>query len=133
MHARSVLLICSLLVLFPCSASGQTQPAARFTGRPFRSALSPRARDILTLLHDRKNTLKDFVGKIDYSTVNKVGDVAGKRGTVDYITDPTRGPIFSADFTMNTENEEAQTRLSHPIHLRWPRLHGQGLPGGTTT
>lgn len=68
------------------------------------------ARDVLTMLHDRKATLKDFAGKIDYSvTASRTGDVTGKRGTVDFVLDPTRGPIFSADFTVNTIDGKPKT------------------------
>jgi hypothetical protein len=111
---KMMVLICGCLAFAPLAAPGQTHPAPASPAGP-SAPLSPEARDILTMLHDRKNTLKDFVAKIDYSTVNKVGDVAGKRGTVDYITDPTRGPIFSADFTMNTE--EGKPKLAYHIQF----------------
>ena len=76
-------------------AAGAAGPAA---------PLAPEAADILKVLHDRKDTLKDFTGKIDYSVeAGRTGDVTGKRGTVDFINDPTKGPTFSADFTVNTK------------------------------
>jgi hypothetical protein len=114
---RFALLMASFAAIVPCSGFGQTQPAAPVAPSPAGPAvpLSPEARAILTMLHDRKDTLKDFVAKIDYSTVNKVGDVAGKRGAADFIMDPTRGPIFSADFTMNTEN--GKPKLAYHIQF----------------
>ena len=63
-------------------------------------------RAVLQTLQDRKNTLKDFTGTIDYSVYHPQTDSAsGKRGTVDYRMDAERGPVFSADFTVNTDDD----------------------------
>jgi len=83
---------------FPAVTDKNPFPALPIVGPV---AVTPEVREQLTILHDRKATLKDFTAKIDYS-VDDRGNVTGKRGTVDYLVDPTLGPKFSADFTMNT-------------------------------
>ncbi len=66
--------------------------------------VAPEVRDILQMLHDRKDTLKDFAGKIDYSVTDKTGDTTGKLGKVFFIMDPARGETFSAAFEKNTRD-----------------------------
>jgi hypothetical protein len=94
------------VLMMVTSAYGQTLPAAPVVPPAPNlgplPAVAPEVRELLQLLHDRKDTLKDFTGKIDYSVTDKLGDTTGRRGTVDYVTDPLLGPKFSADFTMNT-------------------------------
>ena len=64
------------------------------------------------MLQDRKTTLKDFVARIDYSTkMADIGDVSGKRGTVDFIMDASRGPTFTVDFTDDTS--EGKVKRKH--------------------
>ncbi len=63
---------------------------------------APEALDLLKMLHDRKDTLKEFVAKIDYSVTDPRGSTTGKLGTVSYLLDPAKGPIFSTDFDRNT-------------------------------
>lgn len=74
--------------------------------------LSPEARDILKMLEARRDTLKDFTGKIDYSVFHPdLGDNTGKRGTVDFLVDPNKGPNFTVDFTADTE--DGKPRRAH--------------------
>jgi hypothetical protein len=106
---KTVLAVAVLMIALPACAQTMpavpvipTTPAAQLPAGPV-APLSAEARETLQALHDRKDTLKDFTGKIDYSVEDgRTGDTTGKRGTVDFIMDPTRGPTFSADFTINT-------------------------------
>jgi hypothetical protein len=76
--------------------------------------LDPMARELLQTLHDRRNTLKDFTAKIDYSVKHPVTEeVSGKRGTVDFLIDPVKGPIFSVDFTVDTDEDGKAKRTHH--------------------
>jgi len=87
---------------------GQTMPA--MPGAPVVPGVpvvgpvtaAPEAVELLKILHDRKETLKQFVGKIDYNVEDPRGDVTGKTGKVAYIEDSLAGPIFSADFDKRT-------------------------------
>ena len=92
-----------LLALGP-AAVGQTLPVVIPPAPNIGPAMpvAPEIRELLKMLHDQKDMLKDFTGKIDYSVADKTGDVTGKRGTVDYVDDPVKGPEYSADFTTNT-------------------------------
>src|SRR4051812_681713 len=72
--------------------------AATLPVAPMVGPLPPIAadvRDVLQMLHDRKNTLKEFTAKIDYSVEDKTGDTTGKQGTLSFIEDPIRGATFS--------------------------------------
>ena len=66
--------------------------------------MSEEAKATLQTLHDRKETLKDFTGKIDFDVEDgHSGDHNGKLGDVQFIMDPTKGPTFSATF--NTQRK----------------------------
>jgi hypothetical protein len=61
--------------------------------------------DLLKMLRDRKGTLKEFTSDIDYDVKDPRGDGStGKLGKLAYITDPEKGPTFSADFEWATED-----------------------------
>ncbi len=106
---KNVLAVSVLLIALPACAQTMpavpvipTAPSAQLPAGPV-APLSAEVRETLQILHDRKDTLKDFTGKIDFSTADsRSGDATGKRGTIDFIMDPTKGPTFSADFTINT-------------------------------
>jgi hypothetical protein len=126
------------LMAVAATAAGQTLPAAPATpvvtpagpGAP----LSAEARETLQILHDRKNTLKDFTGKIDYSTEDaRTGDATGKRGTVTFVMDPVKGPTFSADFTLNTEGGKAKQeyRVEFIFDGREFTIKDWGIKGNT--
>ncbi|HEY4330838.1 MAG TPA: hypothetical protein VGN88_13940 [Phycisphaerae bacterium] len=104
----SQILAVTLMVCVPAFAWAQV-PAVPPAGPPMAPAVGPvapvaaEARDLLKMLHDRKDTLKDFYADIDYSVKNPSDDsLTGKTGKVSFIMDPNRGPIFSADFDVNT-------------------------------
>jgi hypothetical protein len=90
------------------SCAGQTMPAIPATpvspaagpARPVTAA--PAVMDLLKMLRDRKDTLKDFVADIDYNVKDPRGDATGKLGKVAYVMDATKGPVFSADFDTKT-------------------------------
>src|SRR3954463_9601943 len=94
-------------ILAACTAVPAQTPASQAApavGPEQPATVAPDVKQVLQLLHDRKETLKDFTAKIDYSVEDKTGDITGKRGTVDFIMDPIKGPIFSADFDVNTSD-----------------------------
>jgi outer membrane lipoprotein-sorting protein len=67
--------------------------------------LDPLARETLTMLQDRKQTLKDFQAKVNYDVMHaKTEDREGKMGTVDYLSDPKAGSTFSARFDIDTSD-----------------------------
>jgi len=66
--------------------------------------ISAEVREVLQLLHDRKDTLKEFTAKIDYSVEDKTGDVTGKQGTLAFVEDPIKGATFSVLFSYNTRD-----------------------------
>jgi hypothetical protein len=69
------------------------------------SAITHDAREALKILEDRKNTLQDFTAKIDYAVLHPdLGETSGKRGTVDFLNDPNKGPIFTVEFTADTDD-----------------------------
>jgi hypothetical protein len=66
---------------------------------------SPEILNLLKMLRDRKNTLKDFTADIDYDVMDlRIKTSSGKTGKLAYLVDPAKGPIFSADFDFATEN-----------------------------
>jgi hypothetical protein len=83
----------------PGMPAAQAVPAVPLVG-PVTAA--PEVVALLKVLRDRKDTLKDFVAKIDYSVEDSRGDVTGKLGTVAYLEDAALGPIFSAEFDKRT-------------------------------
>jgi hypothetical protein len=102
-----IVLAQSLLMAIP--VFGQTVPAVPTIPPPTQlpagpaAPLSAEARQTLQVLHDRKDSLKDFTGKIDYNVEDaRSGDATGKRGTIDFVMDAAKGPTFSADFSVNT-------------------------------
>ena len=111
------LTVAVLLAAVPACA--QTTPAGDAPAMPAAPAavpqvgpvvppkpLSEEAKATLQALHDRKETLKDFSGKIDFDVEDgRSGDHNGKLGTVDFIMDPTKGPTFSAKFTANRKGQ----------------------------
>ena len=106
------LLFSAALAVAPLIACGQSPPAVP-PAQPSIPApslvgpvsVAPEARAILKILQDRKETLKDFTAAIDYSTdIADIHDISGKRGALNFIIDPARGPIFTVDFTEDTAN-----------------------------
>jgi len=100
-------------------AGGEGRPsqsapdAAMPMGMP-TSAVAPEVMDLLKMLEKRKETLKDFTGKIDYSVYHPVTDeTSGKRGTVDFLVDPNKGPLFSVDFTVDTDDVGKPKKAHH--------------------
>ena len=87
--------------------AGQTVPAVPGAGLVGPVTAAPEAVELLKMLHDRKDTLKQFVGKIDYNVEDPRGDVTGKRGTVAFFEDAILGAIFSADFDKRTADGKA--------------------------
>jgi outer membrane lipoprotein-sorting protein len=81
--------------------------------------LEPEAKAILTMLQDRKKTLKDFTAKIDYSVEHISTDVDGKLGRVDYVENGAGGstPQFSVDFTTDTVNGKPSHKRHSQIIL----------------
>jgi len=89
------------------SCAGQalpTMPTAPVAGPVGPVTAAPEVRDLLQVLHDRKDTLKEFAGKINYDVKDPRGDQTGKTGTVAYLMDAAKGPVFSADFDKKTAN-----------------------------
>jgi hypothetical protein len=65
--------------------------------------IDPLAEGTLQMLHDRRETLKDFQAKVVYDVYHPdTDDHEGKRGTVDVVIDPANGPQFSVHFTDDT-------------------------------
>ncbi len=85
-------------------------PAVAPEGPPVPVELSPDALEILTMLQDRKNTLKDFTSGIAYGSTDRSGlSTTTRTGTLSYISDPKTGPMFSADFTLMGTGEHMRT------------------------
>jgi hypothetical protein len=85
-------------------------------GMPTAASTPPThdAREALKILEDRKNTLQDFTAKIDYAVLHPdLGETSGKRGTVDFLNDPNKGPIFTVDFTADTDDLGKVRRAHH--------------------
>jgi hypothetical protein len=100
-----------LTLLLTASAANAQAPAA---SAPADAPLDPQARALLDTLHDRRNTLKDFTATIDYSVRHPVTDeTSGKRGTVDFLMDPARGPVFTVDFAVDTDESGKPKRTHH--------------------
>lgn len=68
-------------------------------GPPAPVAMPADVRGVLTMLQNRKDTLKDFTANISKTEVDRTGDSTTKTGTLAVINDPKAGLIFSADFT----------------------------------
>jgi hypothetical protein len=79
-------------------------PAAPVAGPVAPVTAAPEVKTLLVMLHDRKDTLKDFTAKMDYNVTDPRGGSTGKTGTVAYLMDAAKGPIFSADFIKTTVN-----------------------------
>ena len=61
------------------------------------------AREALVMLQGRRGTLRDFQGDENYDVVHsKTEDREGKLGKVDYLMDPTVGPMFTVRFDKDT-------------------------------
>jgi hypothetical protein len=85
------------------TSSAPVTPAAGEAAGPMTAV--PEVLDLLKMLRDRKNTLKDFTADIDYDVMDmRIKTSSGKRGKLSYLMDPAKGPIFSADFDFATEN-----------------------------
>jgi outer membrane lipoprotein-sorting protein len=83
-------------------------------GTPTSATVAPEVMDLLKMLQDRKDSLKDFTAKIDYSVYHPATDeTSGKRGTVDFLVDPNKGPVFTADFTADTDEDGKPKRAHH--------------------
>jgi hypothetical protein len=93
----------AVVVVFGVVAAAVAQTTGPAASEP--GAMDPVARVTLTMLQDRKETLKDFQAKVNYDVVHtKTEDREGKLGTVDYLSDPTVGPTFSARFEIDTSD-----------------------------
>ena len=93
--------------------------------------IAPEARDLLKMLHDRKNTLKDFYADIDYSVKSPIDDsLTGKTGKVSFLVDPNRGPIFSADFDVNTVEGKPRAKYHVQFIFDGKNPHHQRLRSG---
>ena len=85
------------LVLFAAIARAQT------TAPTTQPLMDPLADSTLQMLHDRRDTLKDFQAKVIYDVYHPdTDDHEGKTGKVDFLIDPTNGPAFSVHFTEDT-------------------------------
>jgi hypothetical protein len=63
---------------------------------------APEVVDLLKMLHDRKDTLKDFVANINYNVKDTRDDETGEVGRISFLMDPAKGPMFSVDFDKKT-------------------------------
>ncbi len=65
--------------------------------------LDPLADATLNMLHDRRDTLKDFQADVVYDVYHsRTDDHEGRTGKVDYLHDPATGPQFSVHFIEDT-------------------------------
>ncbi len=88
-------------------------PDVAVFGAPMQP-LDPAVESLLKTLQDRRETLKDFTAKIDYSVYHPVtDDTGGKRGTLDFQIDAAKGPIFTVDFTDDTDADGKAKRTHH--------------------
>jgi hypothetical protein len=80
-----------------------TITVAQTTAPTTQPMIGPLADSTLQMLHDRRDTLKDFQGKVVYDVYHPdTDDHEGKTGKVDFLIDPTNGPQFSVHFTEDT-------------------------------
>jgi hypothetical protein len=104
---KAAVIVLAGVVAVAGSCAGQalpTMPVAPVVGPVGPVTAAPEVRDLLQVLRDRKDTLKDFAAKIDYNVKDPRGDATGKTGTVAYLMDATKGPVFSANFDKKTTN-----------------------------
>jgi hypothetical protein len=108
-------------------------------------ALDPKARELLQMLHDRRNTLRDFTANVDYMVTHPVTEeTSGKRGTVDFIMDQAKGPIFTVGFEENirkdgsVERKYKQQIIFDGVYVTWKDFpakeftHTRELPEGAS-
>src|SRR4051812_27452120 len=96
----------TLAIALACSGQATPPPTNTPPAATAPAPLAPDVRALLQMLHDRRNTLNNFVGKADYSVYHPVTDDAGgKRGDVAFIIDGSKGAIFSIDFTERTDEK----------------------------
>jgi hypothetical protein len=107
---KAAVIVLAGLAAVAGSCAGQALPSmpvapmAPVAGPVVPVTAAPEVIDLLKMLRDRKDTLKDFVGNIDYNVKDPRGDATGKTGTVAYLMDATKGPVFSANFDKKTTN-----------------------------
>jgi hypothetical protein len=94
-----------LLCISAGLAFGQTAAPAS------QPRMDPLAESTLQMLHDRRDTLKDFQAKVVYDVYHsRTDDHEGKTGTVDFLNDPANGPQFSVHFTEDTVEQKPVKR-----------------------
>lgn len=114
--SSSITLLAGAAAMAQTPAPGIQPPPANAAGAqaPAAAPITHDARQALKILEDRKATLKDFTAKIDYAVLHPdLGETSGKRGTVDFLNDPNKGPIFTVDFTADTDDLGKVKRAHH--------------------
>ncbi|HVT81251.1 MAG TPA: hypothetical protein VHM90_11400 [Phycisphaerae bacterium] len=110
----------------PMPAAASSGPAVQVGPVLPPKPLSEDARATLQVLHDRKDTLKDFTGKIDFDVEDgRSGDHNGKLGTVDFIMDPTKGPTFSAKFDAQRKGKDKARGTTYVAYNLWYVFDGR--------
>jgi outer membrane lipoprotein-sorting protein len=106
--ARGVTGLVTLLLAVSCVGAQTTAPATQPQRVP---QMDPLAESTLQMLHDRRDTLKDFQAKVVYDVYHgRSDDHEGKLGRVDFLMDPVNGPEFSVHFTEDTAEEKPVKR-----------------------
>ncbi len=104
---------CGIVIASMMLAAGSCQAAPAPASDPLPT---PNTHSVIKMLHDRKATLHDFTAKLDYSVYHPdTLDETGKQGTVDFIMDPVKGPIFTVDLTDNTEERKPKRKYHQQV------------------